>query len=234
MEEYLHINGGGNSPMQLIVAALNEELGIAATLREFKSIMGDLPILVVDGKSIDRTVEVAKDLGANIAFQDGFGKGDAIAKGISQLGNNTKYIILTDADYTYPSKYIPAMIEVLEEYPEVGMVCGNRFGLPAEDKSFRRQFYLGNKMLTLAHNFILGAELNDPLTGLRIVRSEIFKNWIKSKGFDIEVELNSQVLKQGYSIIEVPISYRSRIGEKKLRVRHGSTILKRILLEGTP
>ena len=67
---------------QLIVAALNEEEGIGATLREFKGVMGNLPILVVDGNSQDRTVQVAKDLGADLVFQDGFGKGDAIAKGI--------------------------------------------------------------------------------------------------------------------------------------------------------
>ena len=87
-------------------------------------------ILVVDGNSLDRTVEIAKDSGAHIAFQNGVGKGDAIAKGISQLDKNTKYIVFTDADYTYPAEYIPSMIGILEQNPDVGMVCGNRL---AED-----------------------------------------------------------------------------------------------------
>jgi glycosyltransferase involved in cell wall biosynthesis len=219
---------------QLIVAALNEEEGIGATLREFKGVMGNLPILVVDGNSQDRTVEVAKDLGASLVFQDGVGKGDAIAKGISLMDNKTKYIVLTDADYTYPAEYVPSMIEVLERTPEAGMVCGNRFSEKTEDKSFHRQFYLGNKILAFAHNVLIGAALDDPLTGLRVIKAEILKNWkIKSKGFDIEVELNSQVLKQGYLIVEVPIKYRARLGEKKLRVRDGSTILKRIISESS-
>ncbi len=219
---------------QLIVAALNEEEGIGATLREFKGVMGNLPILVVDGNSQDKTVEVAKDLGADLVFQDGFGKGDAIAKGISLIDDKTKYVVLTDADYTYPAEYVPGMIEVLERNPEVGMVCGNRFGGKTEGKSFNRQFYFGNKMLAFAHNFLIGATLDDPLTGLRVVKAEILKNWkIKSKGFDIEVELNSQVLKQGYLIVEIPIKYRARLGEKKLKVRDGTTILKRIISESS-
>ena len=54
---------------------------------------------------------------------------------------------------------------------------------------------------------------------------------MKSKGFDIEVELNHMVERRGYTIREIPIRYRARLGEKKLNVSHGATILKRILLE---
>ena len=215
------------------MAALNEEKGIGFTLQEFRRIFGDIPILVVDGNSHDRTVEVAKDLGADIVLQTGIGKGDALTKGISEMNQDAKYVILTDADFTYPAIHVPGMLEVLDANPSVGMVCGNRFGGKAEDKSFRRQFYLGNKMLTFFHNALIGSDLNDPLTGLRVVRSKILKSWnVKSKGFDIEVELNSEVLKQGYSITEVPIGYRERLGEKKLKVRDGSTIFKRIVSEG--
>jgi hypothetical protein len=54
---------------------------------------------------------------------------------------------------------------------------------------------------------------------------------VKSQGFDVEVELNNQVERKGFEIIEVPIKYRQRLGEKKLKIKHGATILKRILLE---
>ena len=74
----------------------------------------------------------------------------------------------------------------------------------------------------------------DPLTGLRVVRAEILRNWkVKSKGFDIEVELNHRVEREGFGIVEVPIQYRERLGEKKLRVKHGAEILRRIMLETT-
>ena len=64
------------------------------------------------------------------------------------------------------------------------------------------------------------------------MRAEILRNWkMKSKGFDMEVELNHRVEREGFGILEVPIEYRARLGEKKLRVWHGAEILKRILLE---
>jgi dolichol-phosphate mannosyltransferase len=194
--------------------------------------MGNSRMLVVDGNSKDRTVDVAKDLGADIVFQDGIGKGDAIAKGISQLYAKTEYVILKDADFTYPSEYIPSMINLLEENPDVGMVCGNRLRSRQDEKALHNQFYLGNKMLALAHSILNGVDLEDPLTGLRVLRADIFRNWrVRSKGFDIEVELNAQVAKQGYKTIEIPIKYRERVGEKKLKIRHGATILKRIISE---
>ena len=66
---------------QLIIAALNEEPGIGLTIAEMKDALVDLKVLVVDGKSSDRTVEIAEELGAKVIFQDGSGKGDALAEG---------------------------------------------------------------------------------------------------------------------------------------------------------
>jgi hypothetical protein len=47
------------------------------------------------------------------------------------------------------------------------------------------------------------------------------------------VELNHHVVREGFGIVEVPIKYRERLGEKKLGARHGAEILKRIMLEAT-
>jgi dolichol-phosphate mannosyltransferase len=67
-----------------------------------------------------------------------------------------------------------------------------------------------------------------------VVRAEILRNWkVKSQGFDIEVELNHRVEREGFSILEVPIQYRPRLGQKKLGVKHGAEILKRIMMETT-
>jgi len=164
-------------------------------------------------------VEIAKNRGAQILFQDGVGKGDAIAKAVGYIDPVADYVVITDADYTYPAEYVPEMIEMLEKNPSVGMVCGNRFNGSAEDKAVRSLFYLGNRMLAFLHNLLNGVTLQDPLTGLRVVRAEISRGWkIKSKGFDIEVELNHQVERRGFGIVEVPIRYRRRLGEKNLRL----------------
>jgi len=114
------------------------------------------------------------------------------------------------------------------------MVCGNRLTGDVDKKALHSVFHIGNQLLAWAHKTLNGVPLQDPLTGLRVIRTEVLQGWkVKSKGFDIEVELNQMVDRRGFEIVEIPISYRARLGEKKLKVKHGLTILKRILLETT-
>ncbi len=216
---------------QVIIAALNEQDGLCLTIKEIKAALGNPRILVIDGNSTDKTVEVGKKLGARVVYQDGQGKGDALAKGIECM-DRVKYVVFIDADFTYPAGHINEMIHILEEHPEVGMVCGDRFKTRDGHKAQNRIFYIGNLLIAFAYNVLNSVQLKDPLTGLRVVRAELLKGWkIQSKGFDIEVELNHYVERRGFGIIEIPIDYRPRIGEKKLRVRHGVAILKRIVIE---
>lgn len=217
---------------QVIIAALNEEPGIAATISELMSCLNAPRLLVVDGSSSDRTVEIAKNMGAEIVCQDGVGKGDAIAKALGHVDLGAGFVVFIDADYTYPAENLPRMINILANNPRVGMVCGNRFNDELDVKALHDLFYLGNRLLALAHNMLNGVALRDPLTGLRVVRASILRDWsVRSKGFDIEVELNHHVERRGFTIVEVPIKYRERLGEKKLKLKHGATILKRIMLE---
>jgi dolichol-phosphate hexosyltransferase len=220
--------------MQVLIAAINEEEGIGHTISELNKTLGNPKILVVDGKSTDKTVEVAKNLGAQVVTQSGLGKGDALASAIKVADFTADYVVITDADFTYPAEYIPEMIRVLEENPDVGMVCGNRFSGYLNLKGLNGFFYFGNRVIAFTHNFLNGVALTDPLTGLRLVRSSILKDWkVKSKGFDVEVELNHRVEREGFGIVEVPIQYRERLGEKKLGFRHSVEIFRRIMSEAT-
>ena len=220
------------SSLAVIIAAINEEEGIGPTICELKTILNEPYLVVVDGKRSDKTIEIAKDLGVDVLIQNGKGKGSAISQGIDQLDEKTHYVILTDADYTYPAKFIKEMIFILEEKPNVGMVLGDRFSCRYEFESDRNQFYVGNKILALTQNVLNGVKLNDPLTGLRVIRYDLLNDWKpKSKGFGIEVELNFFVERMGYEIVEIPIIYRKRLGKKKLGFRHGIKILRRILIE---
>ena len=222
------------SSTQVIIAALNEEEGIGPTISELKQYLGETKLLVVDGNSVDRTVELAQNLGAVVLFQDGAGKGNAFAKAIQHIDSSIDYVIITDADFTYPAKYIPEMIKTLEKNLRVGMVCGNRFTDDLTSQALQDLFYVGNRIIAFTHNLLNGINLADPLTGLRVVRADILRGWkMKSKGFDMEVELNHLVEREGFAIVEVPIQYRPRLGEKKLGILHGAEILKRIILETT-
>jgi glycosyltransferase involved in cell wall biosynthesis len=219
---------------QVLIAALNEEEGIGITISELNKTLKNTRILVVDGRSTDRTVEVAKDLGAQVISQEGLGKGAALATAIKCSDLTVDYIVITDADYTYPAEHVPGMIQILEKTPDVGMVCGNRFTGYIDLKGLNAIFYLGNRIIASAHNLLNGVSLIDPLTGLRVVRAGILRNWrVKSKGFDIEVELNNHVEREGFEIMEVPIRYRERLGEKKLGFGNAAEILMRMILEAT-
>jgi dolichol-phosphate mannosyltransferase len=222
-----------DSTISVVIAALNEEAGIGATLEELQQVLNDPHMVVVDGNSVDRTVEIAKNMGADILMQDGTGKGNALFQGFSRLSSKVRYVVFTDADFTYPAEYIPQMVEVLEQNPDVGMVIGNRFdGEYNQKKSATNPFYIGNRMLAFAQHVINGVKLGDPLSGLRIVRSEIIRDWKpRSKGFDVEAEMNAHVEREDYEIVEIPIEYRRRLGKKKLKLRHGLGIMKRILAE---
>jgi len=238
LPEYIEISSSWNLrhnlSTQVIIAALNEEEGIGFTISEIKTHLGNARILVVDGRSTDRTVEVAKNSGADVVFQDGLGKGDALAKAIKCADLGVDHVVITDADYTYPAEYLPKMVQILEENPQVGMVCGNRFNGHLNVRAMNNLYYFGNRAIAFTHNLLNGVPLRDPLTGMRVIRSEILRDWVvKSKSFDVEVELNHLVERKGYGILEIPIQYRDRLGQKKLKATHGATILKRILLETT-
>jgi dolichol-phosphate mannosyltransferase len=171
-------------------------------------------------------------MGAHVVYQDGLGKGNALAKAIKNSDLTVDYVVITDADYTYPAEHVPGMIRILEKNPDVGMVCGNRFNSNLHLSEMHNILYFGNRVIAFFHNLLNGVSLTDPLTGLRVVRAEILRGWkVKSRGFDVEVELNHRVEREGFCIVEVPIEYRERLGEKKLGVRHGVEILRRIMLE---
>jgi dolichol-phosphate mannosyltransferase len=218
----------------VLVPALNEEEGIGLTIAELKKWVYNPRILVVDGKSKDDTVHIAKSLGADVVFQTGIGKGDAIDCALRGLSSDFRYIVFTDADYTYPAEFVPQMVEILDRNPDVGMVIGNRFNSHLHREAMHDANYIGNRLLAFAQAMLNGVALRDPLTGLRVVRWEILKHWRpKSDGFDVEVELNRYVKQQGYRIVEEEIPYRRRVGEKKLRLSQGFSILKRIIQERT-
>lgn len=213
----------------VLIPALNEEDGIAMVLEELKRAVGDLgSFLVIDGQSKDRTVEIAKDFNCDVFVQEGKGKGQAIREILQKRAYSTRYVALIDGDYTYPAEYIPKMIQILELNLDVGMVTGDRLG--GGDLEMPWLFYVGNKILSRVQWWANGVKLNDPLTGLRVVRRELLSGWMpRSRGFDIEAELNHHVRRSGRRIVELPIKYRKRVGKKKLGFRHGFSILLRII-----
>jgi dolichol-phosphate hexosyltransferase len=224
--------GMGTNDTVIIVPAYREAEGIQKVLGEIRDSLNSM-ILVVNRPSGDGTDSLARDTGAIVIEQRGTGKGNAVEEGLSYVRQNftdVRYIGFVDADCTYPASVMPSMRAILADNPSVGMVIGRRTNLRNNGVK-SSAFAVGNKVLTLSHRVLNRVTLGDPLSGLRMVKSEVLQNWRpKSGGFDIECEMNSYVSgSKRLEIVEVPIPYRARVGEKKLRLRHGFTILARMM-----
>ena len=74
-------------------------------------------ILVIDGGSKDRTIEIINELDVDVIIQKGSGKGYAISQALDYLGTNTVYVGFIDGDYTYPAKHLKEMVKLLEDKP---------------------------------------------------------------------------------------------------------------------
>lgn len=220
------------SCITVVIPTFNEEIGIGSTMLELKKFLKDSHFLVVDGNSTDKTIQIATVLDAEVVKQEGRGKGRAIAHAFKYIDSGTRYVVFIDGDFTYPADSVYKMIKILDNNLDVGMVTGNRFNSHFRLKNMSNAYHLGNRLIALTQRWLNGIKLRDPLTGLRIIRWDILKDWNpKSEGFDIEAELNYYVCNKLYRIVEIPISYRKRLGKKKLSFRHGFTILKRILIQ---
>ncbi len=134
------------------------------------------------------------------------GKGAAIRTGLKHITNDI--VIIQDADLEYnPQDYHALIKPILEGNADV--VYGSRFLGP--HRAFLFWHYVGNKLLTLVTNILYDTILTDMETGYKAFKAEVFKDIeIRSNRFDFEPEITSKVLKRGYRVFEVPITYSGR------------------------
>jgi dolichol-phosphate mannosyltransferase len=206
------LNNNHNTMITILLPTLNEEEYIQKVIKELplpnlKSKGYNVNILVVDGKSTDRTKELASNLGANVIDQEGKGKGAAVRQAFSYA--KTDYLFMLDADGTYSGAYIPEMLDKLEHGSDI--VLGSRLDGRIHDGAMTSLNYFGNKMLTLLANALYGTRISDVCTGLWGFKSEVIKNLnLNSINFEIEAEMFATCVKKKYKITEIPIEYMRR------------------------
>ena len=208
----------------IVIPCLNEREGIKAVVNEVRK-TGFSNILALDGGSIDGTVDVAHSLGVPVILQHGKGKTAAIDSAVSIV--KTEYLGLIDADGTYdPADFHKMLVYAHDNDMVVGSrLLGSRNG----KKPFAAGHGVVNKIFNRLFNEIYNANLTDILSGIRILNVRAVRNVrLRSYGFGIEAELAAQILAEGGKIIEVPASFRERIGTAKLRNRDGYHILSTI------
>jgi dolichol-phosphate hexosyltransferase len=209
----------------VVIPTLNEEEAIGKVLNELQS-LGFRNIVVVDGYSTDRTVEIAKQFGVKTISQHGKGKTGALKTAIEHI--ETPYLLVMDGDYTYDASCINRFIQHLDCYDEI---IGARIADDTNPMSFLHRY--GNKIITKLFNNLMGTSLSDLCSGMYVVRTKALQSIdLSSTGFDVEAEIAAQIASLG-RITEVPINYRSRLGKQKLSTwRHGYKIVKSIFRLG--
>lgn len=206
----------------IVIPTLNEEETIGWVIDEFKR-QGYANLLVIDGHSTDRTVEVARERGAKVILQEGFGKGDAVRQALRMVDGDA--IVLIDGDGTY----LPSEVEKLLEPIRKGYadhVIGNRFAKDTKG-AISKLNMIGNKILNRLFGVGYGVWLNDILSGYRALRVDAARRLDLGKsGFEIEAEMTIESVKKELRVMEVPVSYVARRGsDSKLRpLRDGTKI----------
>ena len=206
--------------VSVVIPAYNEEEAIGKTLEEIHNTLGDTDIsyeiIVVDNNSTDKTGEIARSLGAKVVVERKQGYGNAYKCGLKQAKG--EIIVTGDADGTYPFNKIPYFLEILER-ENLDFINTNRFG-KLEDGSMSSLHKFGNAVLSLWFNILFSGKIKDSQSGMWIFRREIIDRLnfdIMDGGMPFSQEIKAYVCHLGYRVKEIPIEYRKRIGEKKIK-----------------
>jgi hypothetical protein len=123
---------------------------------------------------------------------------------------------MVDGDGTYEVRHINRMISKMVE-KDVDMVLATRMYDP--NKAMGIMYFLGNKVITTFYDFFYAQFLSDTQSGFRAISHEaIDKVDLKAVDMAYATEMLMQFAKQGYTMLEVPTTYKLRkYGRPKLR-----------------
>ena len=207
----------------ILVPCHNEERGIAKVLDNIPHQIlekhgFEYQVIVIDNNSSDRTTEVAEYRGAHVIFEPAKGKGNALRKGFNCIDSDTAYVVMLDGDNTYDPREMLRLIEPIGS-GFCDVVVGSRLGGKITKNAFRIQNRLVNWIYTFLVRSFYRANITDVLSGYFAWRRDVIiemRDHLKSDGFGIEMEMISKLVKLGYSIYSVPITYNIREGETKI------------------
>jgi Glycosyl transferase family 2 len=171
-------------------------------------------VIVVDNASTDRSAEVAAAHGARVVSERRRGYGSAYLTGLAEARGD--YIVMGDADETYPLQELAPFVDKLEEGDD--LVIGSRFEgtIHGDAMPFLNRF-VGNPILTGMLNLLFGVKVSDAHCGMRAARRDaLAKLDLHSTGMEFASEMVFKAYRRGLTVSEIPIDYYPRVGESKL------------------
>lgn len=191
----------------VLIPTYNEAETIGTVISDFRE-RGFQSILVVDGESTDGTDEVATQHGADVVYQSGSGKGQAVREAVRDY-IDTQFVLMLDGDATYRAEDADSMLKPLRE-GDAEHVVGNRFA-DMRDGAMTRFNKIGNKIVNRGFSFVHGDSFVDILSGYRAFTTKSFLSMsLAADGFGLETEMAVECAKRNIPTVVVPVTYHRR------------------------
>ena len=216
--------------VSVVIPTLNEAANLPHVFGRLSPGMNEL--IIVDGHSVDDTVNVAKGLrpDARVILQNRRGKGNALACGFAAATGDI--IVMIDADGSTDPAEIPRFLNPLVEGAD--FVKGSRYMEGGGSTDITGLRSVGNKALGASVNVLFGTRYTDLCYGYSAFwRRCLPQLQINCDGFEVETVLNIRAAKARLSVVEVPSHEEDRIhGVSNLNAwRDGRRVLKTIVRE---
>jgi len=216
--------------ISLIIPTLNEERNIAWVLERVPSFVDE--ILLIDGRSTDRTIEVALTIRPDLVIvrEPQPGKGVALRTGFAHASGDI--IVMLDADGSMDPGEITAFVAAIQDGSD--LVKGSRYLPGGGSVDISRLRRLGNAGLLNTANLLYRTSFSELCYGYMAFRSSSIRELdLRATGFEIETEIVVRATRAGLRIGEVP-SFEShrRFGTSHLHTfRDGWRVLKTLVRE---
>ena len=216
--------------VSVVIPTLNEERNIPYVLSRLPPDLHE--VLLVDGRSTDQTVPIAKAIRHDVRAiqQDGRGKGNALACGFESATGDI--IAMIDADGSTDPAELPRFVAML--LTGADFAKGMRFVTGGGSHDLTQLRRMGNRALSLTVNMLYRTRYSDLCYGYNAFWRHCLPSLqVDCDGFEVETLLNIRAARAGLRVVEVPSFELPRIhGESNLNaVRDGARVLKTIVRE---